>query len=117
MTAQQVSTNTKRETAFWRRLIEAACSTVANEPEWLIEAVLLVQHLDQLTAAERDELLSLAYRVAEENGVAARPEPDGDWLAIWFGRGERKDDASAAVRLAYVRPAGSGNGTEETTGE
>jgi hypothetical protein len=117
MTAQQVSTNTKDETAFWRRLIDAACSTVANEPEWLIEAVLVVQHFDQLTGAERDELLSLAYRVADEHGVAARPEPDGDSLAVWFGRHERKEDASATVRLAYVRPAGSGNSTKETTGE
>jgi hypothetical protein len=79
--------------------------------------VLVVQHFDQLTATERDELLSLAYHVADEHGVAARPEPDGDSLAIWFGRRERKDDASATVRLAYVRPAGSGNSTEETAGE
>jgi hypothetical protein len=64
----------------------------------------VVQQFDRLTDAERDELLSVADRVAEEQGVMALPEPDGESLAIWFGRPERKGDAGAVVRLAYVRP-------------
>jgi hypothetical protein len=106
MTAQQINPTTIRDTAFWRRLIDAACGAVANEPEWLIEAVLVVQHFDHLTAAERDELLRLAYSVATEHGVAAKPEPDGDSLAIWFGRPEGKQDAERAIRLAYFGSAG-----------
>jgi hypothetical protein len=117
MTAQRISSIAERDTEFWNRLVDAACSTVALEPEWLIEAVLVVQHFDDLNNTERDELLSLAYRVANEHGVAAKPEPDGDSLAIWFGRRERKDNAGASVRLAYVRPAGSGTSSEEATGE
>jgi hypothetical protein len=106
MTAEQISPTTMRDIAFWRRLIDAACATVANDPEWLVETVLVVQHFDRLTAAERDELLGQAYSVATKHGVAAKPEPDGDSLAIWFGRREHQDHASATVRLAYVRPAG-----------
>jgi hypothetical protein len=97
---------------FWEELIRNACSTVA-EPDWLIEAVLVDQHFKHLTEVQRDNLLTLAYRIANEYGVAARPEPDGDALAIWFGRPERKEGAMGAIRLAYVRPALQSDGVED----
>jgi hypothetical protein len=109
MTAQQVSSISESKVQCWRRLIEAACTTVASEPAWLVETVLVVQRFDELTDRERDELMRLSYRAAQNHGVVAMPAPDSDSLAIWFGRRERKEEAQGVIRLAYVRPAERGD--------
>jgi hypothetical protein len=104
MTVSLLMTGRRPEAPLWENLIRSACSAVAAEPVWLIEAVLIDQHFHHLTEAERDQLLEMAYRVAAEYGVVAMPEPYDESLAIWFGRRERREDAQRAIRLAYPRP-------------
>lgn len=105
MTAERMTTETHEEFQSWERLIRGACATVANEPVWLIEAILVVQHFSELTKSERNDLLRMADRIAAEFGLVSRPEPDGISLAIWLGRPENEHDPRKAIRLAYIMPS------------
>jgi hypothetical protein len=88
---------------LWARLIRTSCSTVAEEPEWMIEAILVVQPLDAPHMWQRDELLVTAEHIAAEYGIEATPEPDSDGLTIRFARAGQA--AGEATSRFYVMPS------------
>jgi hypothetical protein len=113
MTAQRIASIAGRWPASWGLQVEAACSTVAHTPDWLVDALTVVQRFPRTTYEEREELLSIARCIAREHGAVARPEWEGDSLAIRFGRREHDcAGTSGGLRLAHVSSAWGREGTE-----